>query len=110
MVNARFMPKVFYLRELVSWCAHRFDPKRKTIQAALEGKNHVLLTPKTFKRMLRLPTSNKSFKLPEPDSFMDSQGGGANLLKDFIVPFVEMSSDLSSIEISLLAKPYRDFA
>jgi hypothetical protein len=88
----------------------RFDSKRRTIRVVVEGKNHVPLTPKIFKRMLRLPTSNKSLRLPDTDSFMDSQGGGINLLKDFMVPSTEVPVDLSTIDITLLVEPYRDFS
>jgi hypothetical protein len=46
------MPEVFDFKELVSWCARRFDSKRRMIQVVVEGKNPVLLTPKVFRRML----------------------------------------------------------
>jgi len=104
------MPKIFEVEELVSWCASRFDSKSRTIQVAVEGKNLVPLTPKIFKRMLRLLTSNKSLTLPDVDSFMDSWGGGVNLLKDSMAPSAEMSTNPSAIDISLLAKPYQDFS
>jgi hypothetical protein len=52
LVNVGCMPEVFDFRELVSWCACRFDSKSRTIRVAVEGKNPSLLTPKVFKRML----------------------------------------------------------
>jgi len=71
-----------------------------------EGKNFVPLTPNVFKRMLRLPSSNKSLKLPNIDSFMYSQGGGVNILRDFMAPSAEMLANLLAIDISMLAELY----
>jgi hypothetical protein len=34
---------------------------------------------------------------------MDSHGGGINLLKDFMVPSIEVSTELLSIDITILA-------
>jgi hypothetical protein len=34
-VNVGYMPEVFDCRELVSWCAHRFDSKSRMIRVAI---------------------------------------------------------------------------
>jgi hypothetical protein len=46
------MPEAFDFRELVSWCASRFDSKHRMIQVVPEGRNLILLTPKVFRKML----------------------------------------------------------
>jgi hypothetical protein len=60
--------------------------------------------------MLFLPSTNKSLKLPEADAFLDSQGGGSNVLKDFMISSAKMPNNLSTIDISLLEEPYREFS
>jgi hypothetical protein len=64
------------------------------INLTAKGKNPVLLTSKVFNKMLHLPTSNKSFKLVEADTFLASQAGGANILREFLLLSTNMLSDL----------------
>jgi hypothetical protein len=84
------MPEAFDFREIVSLCASKFNSKHRLIPVLAEGKNLVLLTPNIFRIMLRLPTPNKVLQLLEVDSFLDSQGGGVNLLKDFLASSATM--------------------
>jgi len=46
----------------------------------------------------------------EADSFLDSHGGGANLLKDFLASSSTMFTDTIHVDINLLSKPYHDFS
>jgi hypothetical protein len=46
------MPKLFYLKELVSWCAKIFYPKNTIIEVGESEKTPVPLTPSIFKGML----------------------------------------------------------
>jgi hypothetical protein len=57
---------------MVSWSKQRFDSKTRRIQVAPEGNNLVVLTPKVFKIMVYLDSANKSLKLPEAYTFLDS--------------------------------------
>jgi len=54
--------------------------------------------------------SKKIIKVSDNDSFMDSRDGGINFLKDFMIPFVEVPTDLLDINIILLMEPYWDFS
>jgi hypothetical protein len=110
LVNIGCILEVFDFKELVSWCTQIFDSKTRRIQVATEGKNLVVLTPKVFRRMLFLPSANKSLKLSEANAFLDSQGGGSNVLKDFLILSTKMPNDLSTIDISLLEELYQDFS
>jgi hypothetical protein len=110
LVNVGCVPDIFDCKELVSWCARRFDCRTRMIKVTTKGKNPVLLTPKVFNKMLCLPTTNKPFKLAEADTFLASQAGGANILREFLLPSANMSSDLSTIDITLLQEPYQDFS
>jgi hypothetical protein len=65
------------------------------IQVEKKERIQSSLTPKVFKKMLCLPSANKILKLPDVDTFLDSQVGGSNVLKDFLIPSTNMSSDLS---------------
>jgi hypothetical protein len=76
------------------------------IKVTTKGKNPVLLTPKVFNKMLHLPTANKPLKVAEEDTFLASQVGGANILREFLLPSANMSTDLSTIDITLLQEPY----
>ena len=49
-------------------------------------------------------------RLPDIDSFLDAQGGGANLLKDFLAPYFVMPADTTRIDICILSDPYKDIS
>jgi hypothetical protein len=42
------------------------------IKVTTKGKNPVLLTPKVFNKILRLPSADKPLKVAEVDAFLDS--------------------------------------
>jgi hypothetical protein len=69
------MLEVFDFKELVLWCADKFNVEQRIIQ--LEEKTSVPLTPTVFRKMLQLPTPNKMLKGPEADAFLDAHDGGA---------------------------------
>jgi hypothetical protein len=49
------VPEVTYFKELVQWCADKFNSEKRIIQ--LQGQQPISLAPSVFTRMLRLPTS-----------------------------------------------------
>ena len=110
LVNVGCVPHIFNYRELVSWCAQRFDCRTRMIKVTIKGKNPVLLTLKVFNKMICLPTTNKPFNIEEVDTFLAFQAGGANILGEFVLPSANVSSDLSGIDITLLQEPYQEFS
>jgi hypothetical protein len=60
--------------------------------------------------MFFLPSTNKSLNLSDADAFLDSQGGSSNVLKDFLIPPLNMPSDLLAMGISLLELLYLNFS
>jgi hypothetical protein len=97
------MPEDFDIKKIVSLCASKFNSKCRLIPIIVEGKNHILLTPNIFIRIIRLPTSNKFLWISEVDSFLDSRGGVVNLLKDFLASPAKMSIDTTQVDINLLS-------
>jgi hypothetical protein len=93
----------FDFKEIVFLGASKFNSKRRLILVLVEGKNPILLTPNIFRRMLRFPTLNKFLQLSEDDSFLDSQGDGANLLKDFLALSTTMPANTTQVDINLLS-------
>jgi hypothetical protein len=93
------MLEVFYFKELVSWCANWFNSKHRMIKVVVEGRNLILLMPKVFKKMLQLPTPNKSLRISDTDYFLYSQGSGVNLLKDFLESPSVMPDNTTHIHI-----------
>ena len=67
------------------------------------------LTPTIFKRMLRLPTINKVFKLLEVDSFMDTHGSDSRLLKESMKCPLKGQSNLNQVYVDILAEPYKEY-
>jgi len=72
LAKAGCTPEVFDFKELVSWCASWFDSKHKMIKIVAKGRNPILFTPKVFKKILQLPTTNKYLRFSEDDSFLES--------------------------------------
>jgi hypothetical protein len=89
--------KFFDFKELVSWCARRFDSRTRMIKVTTKEKNPIMLTPKVFKKMLCLPSTNKTLKLVDADTFLDSQAGGSNVLRDFLLPSANMSTTFQQL-------------
>jgi hypothetical protein len=80
------------------------------IKVTTKTKNPVVLTLKMFNKMLCLPSANKTLQLVDADAFLASQAGGSNVLRDFLLPSANIPTDLSTIDITLLQEPYRDFS
>jgi len=97
------MPEYFNFKETISLCESKFNSKCRLILVLIEGKNHVLLNPNIFRRILQLPTLNKFLSVSEVNSFLDSQGGGVNLLKDLLASYATMPNDTTQIDINLLS-------
>jgi hypothetical protein len=68
-----------------------------------------MFTPIMFNKILHLPSANKTLHLADVDVFMAYQKGGSNVLKGFMLPSTKISIDLSTINITLLQEPYREF-
>jgi hypothetical protein len=71
-VNDGCVPEVFDFKELITWCARRFDPRTRMIKVITKTKNPMVLTPKMFNKMLPLPCANKYFWLVDANAFLAS--------------------------------------
>jgi hypothetical protein len=56
------------------------------------------------------PDTRKVLKLPEVDSFLDAQGGGMSLLKEFLVHPMVGPSNINEINTCMLAHPFKEFS
>jgi hypothetical protein len=54
------VPEVTDFKELVQWCADKFNSEKRIIQ--LQGQQPISLSPSVFSRMLQLPTSTMRLK------------------------------------------------
>jgi hypothetical protein len=52
IAKAGCVPKVFGFKELIAWCALRFDSKHQLNEVKESGRTLILLTPYTFRIML----------------------------------------------------------
>jgi hypothetical protein len=75
------------------------------IKLIIKTKNLVVLTPRMFNKMVHLPSANKTLKLADVDAFLASQVGCSNVLKDFMLPYANIPTDLSTNDITLLQEP-----
>jgi hypothetical protein len=110
LVNVGCVHIVFDCKELVSWCARRFNSRTRIIKLTTKGKNPVQQNPKAFNIILRLPIANKHFKIVEAYMFLASQAEGVNILGEFLLLSTNMPRELSTLDITLLQDPYRDFS
>jgi hypothetical protein len=69
-------------------------------------KNMVILTLNMFNKMLYLSSANKTLQLVDADAHLASQAGGSNVLRYFLLPFSNMSTYLSAIDMTLIQVPY----
>jgi hypothetical protein len=80
------------------------------MKVTTKGQNPMFLTPKLFNKILCLPSANKPLKLLESDTFLSSQVGSANILREFIISYASMPTNLSRFDITLIQEPYWDFS
>jgi hypothetical protein len=72
------------------------------IKVTTKSKNPIILALKVFNKMLRLPFANKILNIFDADTFLSSQAGSSNVLRDFFLSSAYMSSRHLTIDISFL--------
>jgi hypothetical protein len=101
------VPKAFDFRELVIWCAKRFDSKHPLIEVKKIRRNLIPLTLNIFRRMIHLPTIDRVPKLLKEDSFLAAQGGSMGLVKKFLVQLLVGSSNINEINTCMLYQLFK---
>jgi len=104
---ARSVPEVSDFKELVLWCADKFDIGRRIIE--IQGKSLISLAPSVFKRMLILSVHTLTFKNYEADNFLKTNNMGMELLEIFLTSPTNDSNSIQ-VEVCYFKYPYREFA
>lgn len=103
------MPKVFNFSKLILWCSQKFDSTKRVIKVGEGGKAPIHLCPYIFQKMLRFPMPSCDLELSKVNSFIANNGGGQNILEQFLRTPIEGRTNPCQIEIGWLDKPYREF-
>jgi hypothetical protein len=78
----------FDCKEIVTWCADNFFQNRRTIP--LHNGSHVSLAPSIFKKKLKLPELNLTYKEDKAITFLKRKNNGIELLQEYLQDPTEM--------------------
>jgi hypothetical protein len=101
---ASCVPEVFDCKYTITWCIDKFVKNRRTIP--LQNDSPISLTPSVFKKTLKLPESNITYKGDEPRIFLKGRNNGIELLQEYLQDPTTIPQDLSKIQVSSLKDPY----
>lgn len=73
---------------------------------SLYTKESSPLDPKIIQKAMLEPT--KLLKLSEANTFLNSKASRMNIIHEFIMPFVQVPSDISFLDITIFSKPLID--
>jgi hypothetical protein len=81
IAHASCVPKVFYCKDLVSWCADKFIAKQRIIP--LHDDSYVSLSPQVFHQMLKLLDPTLTFKGEDCKQFLENHNNRFGPLPPF---------------------------
>jgi hypothetical protein len=102
------VPEVFDCKDIITWCIDKFVQNRRTIP--LQNDSPISLAPSVFKKMLKLPELNITYKGDEARNFLKGRNNGIELLQEYLQDPTTIPQDLSRIQVSSLKDPYREIA
>jgi hypothetical protein len=98
------VPKFFYCKELVIWCAERYIPSQQIIQ--LWDHYPVSLSPQVFRKMLRLPEPMLTFKGEDCREFLKRHDNGLDLLPKFLANPRSIPEDIKILQAGSFKNPF----
>jgi hypothetical protein len=78
----RCVPQVFKCKELVAWCIEKYVLSHRIIK--LQDHSPISLSPKVFRKMLKLPEPTLTFKGEDCRDFLKKHDNGMDLLLEFL--------------------------
>jgi len=103
-VSLRFSSEIY----IVTWWVEKIVQNKAIIP--LQSRSPISLTPLIFKKMLKLPKPNLTYKGEDAINFLRGKNNGIELLQEYIQDPTMISEDLSRIQVSSLKDAYRETA
>ena len=104
IARASYVPEVFDCKEVVSWCAKKYNPIQIII--TLHDHSPVSLSPQVFCNMLRLLHPTLTFKGQDYKQFLEKHDNGLNILSKFLKDPTTVPEDITRLQVSSFRNPF----
>jgi hypothetical protein len=102
------VPKVFYSKEVVSWCAKKYILGQRIIP--LRDHSLVSLSPRLFRKMLKLLNPTLTFRGQDCKQFLEKHHNELDILADFLEDPKTVLEDITWLQVSSFRNPFREIA
>jgi hypothetical protein len=108
IAKERYVPEVFYAKELLIWCINNFEKDQRIIK--LNRWSLISLAATNFSQMLKLLKPTTAFKVEQAKDFIKAKNNDKYLLPQCLEDPTTVLQDLSMIQVNLFKTPYKEMA
>jgi hypothetical protein len=102
------VPKVFYCKEVVSWCAEKYISSQRIIP--LHDHSLVSFSPHVFRKMIRLSEPTLTFRGQDCKHFLKKHDNGLDLLPEFLEDPATVPKNITKLQVSSFRNPFWEIA